>query len=56
MHGSCTGLVLAAVPESELHDYALALANRIASVPLNQLHMQKLVINEAVLVCHAHAT
>lgn len=39
------GLVLKAVPEEELEETVLLLANRIASVPQNQLWMQKQVIN-----------
>jgi enoyl-CoA hydratase len=41
------GLVLAAVPESELDAYVGALAARMAGVPRNQLMMQKLMINQA---------
>lgn len=41
------GLVLKAVPESELDAEVEALANRMASVPQNQLMMQKLMINQA---------
>ncbi|OGM49727.1 enoyl-CoA hydratase [Aspergillus bombycis] len=39
------GLVLKAVPEEQLEETVLLLANRIASVPQNQLWMQKQVIN-----------
>ncbi|HSS50017.1 MAG TPA: crotonase/enoyl-CoA hydratase family protein [Thermoanaerobaculia bacterium] len=42
-----TGLVSQAVPASQLEAVVEALANRIASVPKNQLMMQKLVINQA---------
>jgi enoyl-CoA hydratase len=41
------GLVLEAVPEAELDDRVEALADRIAGVPVNQLVMQKLMINQA---------
>jgi enoyl-CoA hydratase len=41
------GLVLDAVPESELDRRVDALAARISSVPTNQLMMQKLLINQA---------
>lgn len=42
------GLVLKAVPEAALEAETEALANRIASVPRNQLMMQKMIINQAV--------
>eukprot|EP00602_Paraphysomonas_sp_CaronLab_P000841 CAMPEP_0185029980 /NCGR_PEP_ID=MMETSP1103-20130426/16679_1 /TAXON_ID=36769 /ORGANISM="Paraphysomonas bandaiensis, Strain Caron Lab Isolate" /LENGTH=253 /DNA_ID=CAMNT_0027564937 /DNA_START=148 /DNA_END=909 /DNA_ORIENTATION=- len=42
------GLISAAVPEIELDSHVNALANRIASVPRNQLMMQKMVINSAI--------
>lgn len=42
------GLVHKAVPESDLDDEVERLADRIAGVPVNQLMMQKLVINQAV--------
>jgi enoyl-CoA hydratase len=41
------GLVLDAVPESQLEERVLALAQRMAGVPKNQLMMQKLVVNQA---------
>ncbi len=41
------GLVLDAVPAHELEDRVVALAQRIASVPKNQLMMQKMMINQA---------
>lgn len=41
------GLVYRAVPDAELDDAVETLANRMASVPVNQLMMQKLVINQA---------
>ena len=42
------GLVLKAVPEDALDDEVERLAARMASVPVNQLAMQKMVINQAV--------
>lgn len=42
------GLVLRAVPLSDLDDAVEALAGRMATVPINQLAMQKLVINQAI--------
>ena len=42
------GLVLKAVPEARLDDEVEALAHRIASVPQNQLMMQKLMVNQAL--------
>ncbi len=42
------GLVLKSVPEEKLDDYVEALAERMASVPINQLAMQKMVINQAI--------
>jgi enoyl-CoA hydratase len=42
------GLVLESVPAAELDDRVDELAARIASVPANQLAMQKLVTNQAV--------
>ena len=42
------GLVLNAVPASSLDEEVDALAERIASVPINQLMMQKMVINQAI--------
>jgi len=41
------GLVLDAVPEAQLEARVLALAQRLAGVPRNQLMMQKLMINQA---------
>jgi enoyl-CoA hydratase len=41
------GLVLKAVPAAELDAEAEKLAERMASVPVNQLMMQKLMINQA---------
>jgi enoyl-CoA hydratase len=42
------GLVLKAVPPERLDAEVEALAARIASVPVNQLMMQKLVVNQAI--------
>ena len=42
------GLVLKSVPDHQLDVEVEALASRIASVPINQLAMQKMVINSAV--------
>ena len=41
------GLALEAVPADELDSAVEALADRIAGVPLNQLAMQKMMINQA---------
>ena len=41
------GLVIDAVPEVELEDAVVKLAQRMAGVPKNQLMMQKLMINQA---------
>lgn len=42
------GLVLEAVPEAKLDERVEALAGRMTTVPVNQLIMQKMVINQAV--------
>ncbi len=42
------GLILKSVPEAELDDYVETLAERMAGVPVNQLMMQKLVVNQAI--------
>ena len=42
------GLVLRSVPIEDLHATAYKLANRMASVPVNQLMMQKMMINQAI--------
>jgi enoyl-CoA hydratase len=42
------GLVLKSVPDDQLYAEIEALATRMASVPINQLAMQKMVINTAV--------
>lgn len=41
------GLVIDAVPEDQLDDHVEALLARIASVPKNQLMMQKMMVNQA---------
>ncbi len=42
------GLILKAVPDDRLDEEVEAMANRMASVPVNQLAMQKMVINQAI--------
>ena len=42
------GLVLKSVPASDLDSEVEALANRMATVPVNQLAMQKMLINQAI--------
>ncbi len=42
------GLVLKAVPAADLDAQTEALAERMATVPVNQLMMQKMVINQAI--------
>lgn len=42
------GLVLKSVPDDRLDDEVEALAERMSTVPINQLAMQKMVINAAV--------
>lgn len=42
------GLILKSVPQTELDDYVEELAERMAGVPVNQLMMQKLVVNQAI--------
>jgi enoyl-CoA hydratase len=41
------GLASASVPEEELDATAMALAERVAKLPANQLHMMKLLVNQA---------
>jgi enoyl-CoA hydratase len=41
------GLASEAVPAQELDDAAMALAARVARLPANQLHMMKLLVNQA---------
>jgi enoyl-CoA hydratase len=40
------GMILEAVPDDELHEHALALAHRVAQLPLNQLQMLKWSLND----------
>ena len=42
------GLASEAVPEAELDAAALALAERVARLPQNQLHMMKLLVNQVI--------
>ncbi|MDQ3740473.1 MAG: crotonase/enoyl-CoA hydratase family protein [Actinomycetota bacterium] len=42
------GLASEAVPEDELDAAALALAERVARLPKNQLHMMKLLVNQVI--------
>ncbi len=42
------GLASEAVPEAELDAAALALADRVARLPRNQLHMMKLLVNQVI--------
>ncbi len=42
------GLILKAVPDHQLDAEVETLANRIARVPINQLAMQKIMINQAI--------
>jgi enoyl-CoA hydratase len=42
------GLASEAVPEAELDAAALALAERVARLPRNQLHMMKLLVNQVI--------
>ncbi len=42
------GLASEAVPAGELDDAALALAERVALLPRNQLHMMKLLVNNVI--------
>ena len=50
------GLASEAVPEAELDEAGLALARRVAQVPLNQLHMMKLLVNQAFEQMGLHTT
>ena len=42
------GLASEAVPAGDLDDAALALAERVARLPSNQLHMMKLLVNQVI--------
>jgi enoyl-CoA hydratase len=50
------GLVLKAVPADQLDDEVESLARRMASVPQNQLMMQKLMVNQALTNMGLHTT
>src|SRR5215210_6607605 len=50
------GLASDAVPASELDAAALALARRVARLPANQLHMMKLLVNQAFEQMGLHTT
>ena len=48
VEAAALGLVLKAVPADQLDDEVDALAHRMATVPQNQLMMQKLMVNQAL--------
>ena len=50
------GLASLAVPADELDDAALGLARRVARLPANQLHMMKLLVNQAYEQMGLHVT
>jgi enoyl-CoA hydratase len=50
------GLASEAVPEAELEGAGAALARRVAQVPQNQLHMMKLLVNQAYEQMGLHTT
>ena len=50
------GLASEAVPEAQLEDAAVALATRVARLPANQLHMMKLLVNQAFEQMGLHTT
>lgn len=50
------GLASEAVPASRLDEAAMALARRVALLPANQLHMMKLLINQAFEQMGLHVT
>ncbi len=50
------GLVLKSVPDADLDTEVDALAHRIATVPQNQLMMQKLMVNQALSNMGLHTT
>ena len=50
------GLVLKAVPAAQLDEEVDKLAARMAGVPVNQLMMQKLMINQALENMGLHST
>ena len=47
------GMVLECVPDDELDDHAMALAQRIGLLPLNQLQMMKLLCNQVARQAYA---
>ena len=50
------GLAVEAAPAAELHDRFESLLERIARVPVNQLVMHKLLVNQAIYAQGLHAT
>ena len=50
------GLASETVPEPELDTFALGLARRVAELPANQLHMMKLLVNQAFEQMGMHTT
>jgi enoyl-CoA hydratase len=50
------GLASEAAPAAALDDTALALATRVAKLPANQLHMMKLLVNQAFEQMGLHTT
>jgi enoyl-CoA hydratase len=50
------GLASEAVPPDELEEAGMALARRVAQVPANQLHMMKLLVNQAFEQMGLHTT
>ena len=56
VEAAALGLVLESLPLSQLDDRVLAIAERMAGVPKNQLMMQKLMINQAYDNMGLHTT
>jgi enoyl-CoA hydratase len=50
------GLASEAAPAAELDDAGMALASRVARLPANQLHMMKLLVNQAFEQMGIHTT
>jgi enoyl-CoA hydratase len=50
------GLASEAVPAGELEEAGMALARRVAQLPANQLHMMKLLVNQAFEQMGLHTT
>lgn len=50
------GLASEAVPEDQLDERGAALAARVARLPANQLHMMKLLVNQAIEQMGLHTT